>query len=378
VKIALHVDGPIIRGNEQQLLVLVEGLVKRGHEVVASCRGGGPVEAALRKRGARTTHIRPRGDADVVSAFRFARWLRRERVDAVLLTSWVRAFIASWAAHMARVPRIVFRIGGVQPVHKKGRARLERHALRHWVHAVIANSSHVAAHMTAALPELADRLSVVHNGIAGVDAVDAVTLRAQLGIAADAVLAVSVGGMEDNKGFDILIEAAALTESVHVVLVGGGTEAQQTKRASLARICGVEERVHFVGRRTDIPAILAACDVFVMASRSEGFSVALLEAMRAGLPIIATDVGGAQDALAPSAGRPAAGWIIPPADVSIMAERLNDVASGIRSTDARITDAASEAAWRARNWFTQDRMIDGYEAVLAGRHIPHARMQCDD
>lgn len=374
MKIALHVDGPVIRGNEQQLLVLVEGLVARGHEVVASCRGGGPVEDALRERGARTTHVRPRGDADIVSALRFARWLRRERVDAVLLTSWVRAFIAAWAAHVARVPRIVFRIGGIQPIHKKGRARLERHALREWVHMVIANSSQVAAHMTAAMPGLENRLFVIHNGIASVEVVDAAPLRAELGIPDDAVVAASVGGMEDNKGFDILIEAAALAESVHVVLVGGGTPEQQTKLASLARVRGVQERVHFVGRRTDIPAILAACDVFVMASRSEGFSVALLEAMRAGLPVIATDVGGAQDALAPSAGRPAAGWIIPAADVSTMADRLNDVASGIRSRDARITDAASEAEWRVRNWFTHDAMIAGYEAVLAG-NISYARTQ---
>ena len=58
-----------------------------------------------------------------------------------------------------------------------------------------------------------------------------------------------------------------------------------------------------------------------------------------------------------------------------MAERLNDVARGIRSGDARITDAAAEAGWRVRHWFTHDAMIDGYEAVLAGRPIPQSKKQ---
>src|SRR5690606_8386847 len=97
MKIALHVDGPIIRGNEEQALQIARLLKERGHEVVVSCRANGPVQRAMHDIGVRTTGIRPRGDVDVWSALRFAFWLRRERPDAVLLTSWVRAFIAGWA-----------------------------------------------------------------------------------------------------------------------------------------------------------------------------------------------------------------------------------------------------------------------------------------
>ena len=370
MKIALHVDGPVIRGNEHQLLILADGLVRRGHEVVASCRSGGPVEAALRERGVRTTGIRPRGDVDIISALRFAAWLRRERPDAVLLTSWVRAFIGGWAAHLARVPRIVFRIGGMQPVHNEKRARAERYALQHWVHLVIANSSAVAEHMTGALPMLKDRLFIVPNGVVPAEPPNPLPLRTELAIPADHLMAVAVGGMEDNKGFDVLIEAVALTDALHVLLVGGGSPSQKVKLSGLAQARGVHDRIHFLGRRTDVAAILGACDLFVMPSRSEGFGVVLLEAMAAGLPIIASNVGGAPDALPALAGRPAAGWTVPRADESALAEKLNDVAHGIRSNDVRIPAAAAEAAWRVRHWFTDEQMIAGYEAVLSGSPLP--------
>ena len=114
MKIAIHADGPTIRGNERQVLLIASGLHARGHAVVVSCRGGTPVEAAFHEAGIRTSPVRPRGDADLYHALRFVAWLRRERPDAVLLTSWNRAFVAGWCAHRASVPRVVLRLGAVQ------------------------------------------------------------------------------------------------------------------------------------------------------------------------------------------------------------------------------------------------------------------------
>ena len=362
MKIAIHVDGPIIRGNERQVMRIAGGLRARGHEVVVSCRAGGPVEAELRARGFRTTGIRPRGDADLWNALAFVRWLRRERPDAVLLTSWIRAFIAGWCARAAGVPRVVFRIGGMQPIHRGVRGSLERHALRRWYHAVIANSRRVAERITGALPEMADRVHVVVNGLAPLDAVDPAPLRREPGIPDDAVLALAVGGMERNKGFDLLIDAVARIPSVHVVLAGGGTDAQ---RAALEERAG--DRIHLLGRRDDVPTLMATCDLFVLPSRAEGFSVALLEAMAAGKPIVAADVGGAWEGLAARDGRPPAGWIVPREDVDALMETIREVVNGIRDGSPEVAARAAEAKWRAEHWFSLERMIDGYEAVLAGR-----------
>jgi glycosyltransferase involved in cell wall biosynthesis len=368
MKIAIHVDGPIIRGNERQVMRIADGLRARGHEVVVSCRAGGPVEAELRAMGFRTTGIRPRGDADLWNALAFVRWLRRERPDAVLLTSWVRAFIAGWCARAAGVPRVVFRIGGMQPIHRGVRGSLERHALRRWYHAVIANSCRVAERITGALPDMADRVHVVVNGLALVRRTKPAPLRRELELHRNDIIALAVGGLERNKGFDLLIEAVApLHQELQTVLAGGGTEPQARALERLARSQWASDRVHLLGRRDDVPALMAACDLFVLPSRAEGFSVALLEAMAAGKPIVAADVGGAWEGLAARDGRPPAGWIVPREDVDALMEAIREVVNGIRDGSPEVRARAAEARWRAENWFTLERMIDGYEAVLAGR-----------
>jgi glycosyltransferase involved in cell wall biosynthesis len=367
MKVAIHVDGPIIRGNERQVMRIAGGLRARGHEIVVSCRAGGPVEAELRAMGIRTTGIRPRGDADLWNAAAFVRWLRRERPDAVLLTSWIRAFIAGGCARAAGVPRVVFRIGGMQPIHRGRRGALERHALRRWYHAVIANSRAVAERIDGALPEMADRLHVVVNGIERAAPPAPAPLRRELNIPGDAVVALAVGGMEHNKGFDLLIDAAASVRGVHVVLAGGGTDAQEDALLGRARTRAMADRVHLLGRRSDVPAVVAACDLFVLPSRTEGFSVALLEAMAEGKPILAADVGGAWEGLAARDGRPAGGWIAARDDAKALAAGLRTVVDGIRAGSAEIAARAAEAKWRADHEFTLERMIDGYEAVLAGR-----------
>jgi glycosyltransferase involved in cell wall biosynthesis len=367
MKVAIHVDGPTIRGNERQVFRIAEGLRARGHEVVVSCRAGGPVQAELRRMGIRTTGIRPRGDADLWNALRFARWLRAERPDAVLLTSWLRAFIAGWCASAAGVPRVVFRIGGMQPIHRGARGSLERLALRRWYHAVIANSRAVAERMSDALPELAGRVHVVVNGMEIVPALPA-ELRAELGLGADAVLVAAVGAAERRKGFDLLIDAvAALDDGVHAVLAGGGRDEDRRALEERARALGADHRVHFLGPRADAPAVAAGCDVFALPSRSEGFSVAMLEAMVAARPVVAADVGGAWEGLAPREGRPAAGWIVPRDDAEALAAALREVVAGVRAGAPEVRARADEAAWRAAHWFTMEHMINGYEAVLASR-----------
>ncbi|HEX2079136.1 MAG TPA: glycosyltransferase [Longimicrobium sp.] len=367
MKVAIHVDGPVIRGNERQVIRIAAGLRARGHDVAVSCRAGGPVMAALDALGIRTTGIRPGGDADPWNALRFAAWLRRERPDAVLLTSWNRAFVSAWSANAARMPRIVFRIGGIQPIGHGARGWLERLALRRWYHAVIANSRAVAESITRAVPEVAEQVHVVVNGME-LDPPRPAPIRRALGLGDDAILLAAVGGLERRKGFDLLVDALpALDARVHAVLVGDGTDAQRRAMEERAHGRGVAERVHLLGRREDAACITAASDAFVLPSRSEGFAVAMLEAMAAGRPVVSADVAGAWEGLAARDGRPAAGWIVPPEDVDALAAALREVVDGIRSGAPEVRARAAEGAWRAANWFTIDRMIDDYEAVLAGR-----------
>jgi glycosyltransferase involved in cell wall biosynthesis len=366
MRVALHVDGTAIRGNEVQAIVIARELKKRGHHVGVSCIAGGVVEAELRRLGIETTGARPRGDAEIVGALRFAAWLRRGRYDALLLTSWKRSFATGWAGRVARVPRIVYRVGGVHRIPGGPSGWKHRRTLLRYVDCVVANSGVVVDHLRRSVPDLpAERIRLVLNG-AAIPPAPPADLRRELALRQGDVLAVAVGGLERRKGYDVILEAlAALGDpSLLLAIAGDGAEAHALEERALQ--LGVDLHVFFLGQCDDVPAVLAAADLFVLASRSEGFSVALLEAMAARVPAISSDVGGAREALGPREGRPAAGWIVPREDPRALSDALREVAAGVRVGSPEVMARAEEGAWRMENWFTVDAMMDGIEAALRG------------
>lgn len=132
---------------------------------------------------------------------------------------------------------------------------------------------------------------------------------------------ISVARFAEPKDFPTLIAAMRGLAGVQLDLVGDGPLLEETR--ALATALGVANRVHFLGRRHDVPALLAAADGFVLSSHSEGFPISTLEAMRAGLPVIVSDVGGAPEAVVE--GR--TGFVVPRADPAALGARLADLAA---------------------------------------------------
>ena len=353
----MHAEGRSIRGNEVQICLLTRGLIGRGHSVHASCVAGSPLEAELVRLGAQTTGVRPRGDLDAVSLLRFARWLRRVRPDALLLTSWKRVTTAAAAAKLARVPRIVQRIGSTHPVPPGPR----RTVLRHGVDLIWVNSRDLREHMLRSVPGLdPDRVVMVPNAVA-VAGITPAGVRAGLGIAPDVRLVVGAGGLEPRKGFDVLLEAVALLPpDVHVAIAGEGKERGALE--ALASQSILADRVHLLGQRSDVPALMRAADAFALASRVESMPVVVLEAMAAGVPVVATEVSGARELLDARADRPAAGWVVPVGDAaalaSALAAALEPGGDGARR--------GGEAERRVREEFTPERLTAAIEALLSG------------
>lgn len=370
MKVVIHVDGEDVRGNERQALLIATGLRARGHDVAVSCRARGPVRDALQAAGVRTTGIRPRGDADPLNGLAFTAWLRRERPDAILLTSWKRFFGASLAARAAGVPRIVFRLGGPQEIPPRGAsAWKKRRAFRRQIDVVVANSPdirRIVGEMAPFFP--ADRVHVVLNAVP--PAAAPAELRREIGAAADEAVLLSVGTLAAHKRFHVLLEAfAALPPGARLAIAGDGPLRGELRDAA-ARL-GIGARVHLLGARGDVPGLMAAADAFVLASRRDSLPNAMLEAMAAGLPTVAADFMGARSALEARAGRPAAGWVVPVDQAEPLAAALAEVVAGIRARAPEVAARAAEARWRAEHWFSPARMVDGYEAVLAG-HVPDA------
>jgi glycosyltransferase involved in cell wall biosynthesis len=146
------------------------------------------------------------------------------------------------------------------------------------------------------------------------------TIRCELGIPVDAYVVGSVGRLSEQKGFDLLVEAAAevvkTDPEVHFVIVGDGVEAQALRQQ--ASDLGLASRVIFTGQRKDVEALISAMDLFACSSRWEGLSTVLMEAMAAGVPIVATDIPGNRELLRDGENA----WLVPTENAMALAVGL--------------------------------------------------------
>ncbi len=220
-------------------------------------------------------------------------------------------------------------------------------------HHLVANTRDIVAHIVqGGWPK--ERVHYLPNFVAEARAPP--VARASLATPEDAPLALALGRLHPNKGFDVLLEAVAKLPRLHLWLAGEGDE--RAPLEARARALGIETRVRFLGWRDDVPALLAACDVLALASRHEPLGNVVLEAWAAGVPVVATASAG-----------PAAlvrdgetGLLVPVEDADALAAALRRVAEdrGLRSALA----AAGHAAFAAE--FAEPRVVALYRDFLAG------------
>lgn len=205
------------------------------------------------------------------------------------------------------------------------------------------------------------RISVVPNGIDfRPSSLSPAAARAKFQLPVDAPLLVTVGRMARQKNQAVLLKALATLPGVHLAIAGGGELKEQL--AALAVELHIQDRVHFLHEvlQPDIPDLLRCADAFALPSKFEGLSNALLEAMGAGLPIIASDIPAQSDVLRPATGE-AVGLLIAPDDLQ-----------GWRDAIARVMeDASLRTAMQARSLarvmdYTTVKMVDGFERLLLG------------
>jgi glycosyltransferase involved in cell wall biosynthesis len=161
----------------------------------------------------------------------------------------------------------------------------------------------------------AERMTVIHNGI------DDDQRQADPTFPGTATV-VMVARFSDQKDHETLFNAlAGVAEPFNMLLVGHGPLFENTKK--LAKELGVASQVEFLGNRRDVPDILAGAQVFVLSSNWEGFPISILEAMRAGLPVIASDVGGVSEAVVDGV----TGLVCPPRDPEALGNAIQQLLS---------------------------------------------------
>jgi glycosyltransferase involved in cell wall biosynthesis len=206
---------------------------------------------------------------------------------------------------------------------------------------------------------------VIYNWAPQRDALDEGDLRAELKLRPEQLLVGSLGRLNKAKGMDLLVAAfrASAPHDAMLAILGQGEEL-----AALERMAGGDPRIRFLGFRNDVNAALHAMDLFVSPSREEAFPLAILEAMRAGLPVIASATQGPLEMLA---GQP--GQIVPIGDVQALGEAMAAALERIRGVPRSLRLPIPYEVSAYDRSAAVERVVAFYREVAARR--PHDSRQ---
>jgi len=305
------------------------------------------------------THIVPmRGMLDLGWFRRFRALLRGRDVALIHAHEFGANTYGTLAGRLGGLP-VVATVHGRSYFTDRGRRRLA-YRLVSRAATMVAVSEDIKRFVVEATGAATDRVRVVHNGIAPATPLtegERAGLRAELGIQPEDRVVTVVGSLYPVKGHRYLLEAAPriLRACPTAVFLIAGRGACERELRAQARELDIEPRVRFLGLRGDVPGLLAIADVFVLPSLSEGLSIALLEAMAAGRPVVTTRVGGNPELVVDGE----TGVLVPPADV----ERLASALVGVLSDAATARRLGENGLRRVRSRFSIDGMVTAYQAI---------------
>jgi glycosyltransferase involved in cell wall biosynthesis len=362
LRIVLAIGSLQIGGTESQLVKLAACLAARGHDVhVAAVRCGGPYEEELRALGIPTRiffygglrlrdHTGRRSARTLLGEMRrlLALWrhlrdLRPDVCHGFLFTCYTHVLPLAWAAG---VPARVNGRRGASPPTPTGVLRAVLDFLGHRSSSLyVTNSRALRAELVRAEKVPASLIEVIANGVELPEMTADPSRRPARGIV--------VANLIAYKGHADLVEALALLDAPpSLCLVGEGPEHQRL--AELVRARGLDHVVMLAGAAPDARALLADYQFAVLPSHAEGLPNAVLEAMAAGLPVVATSVGGVPDVLADGV----TGLLVPPRDPAALAAAIERLAG-----DPALRCAMGAAGRRAAARLSMDDCAARHEAV---------------
>ena len=282
---------------------------------------------------------------------------KRERPHVVHTHAWGTLLEGLLAARLAGVPVVVHGEHGT--LQLKGYQRWVQKAAWSATDRVLSVSSRLAERMAAETSFAAERITTIRNGVdlSRFQSVDRAAARQSIGVGATTLVVGTVGRLVPVKDQSTLLEAVSLLRNsgIDVTLVIAGDGPLRGALSQRASALGIANAVSFLGHRGDVEAVLAALDVFVLSSVSEGLSNTILEAMAAGTPVVATQVGGADELVDDGV----TGILVPAASPRAMADALARLLTdhGQRRTMGAAGRARVEAS------FNLDTMIRNYETL---------------
>ncbi|MBS0261420.1 MAG: glycosyltransferase [Planctomycetes bacterium] len=358
VRIAFCITDLDPGGAERALVQLVTRLDRQSWEPAVFCLAGeGSLAAQLRQADIPVTCFGARGMMSLPRVlWQLARELKRFRaalLQTFLFHGNIVGRVAGWWAGISPI------VSGVRVAEKRSRwpLRLDR-----WTNALVVTNvcvSQAVADFSIAEAGLSPAKTVaIPNGVEVAQFEHAVPARLEdLGIPTGSRLLVAVGRLDPQKGLKTLVEAAAplLTQhpDVHLLLVGEGPERRMLTAMIQAR--DLSTQIHLAGWRADVPEILARSTALVLSSYWEGMPNVVLEAMAAGLPVVATRVEGIAELVQDDQ----TGWTVPIGSAS----ELQTAMSQVLSDPERARQMGQAGQELVRSQFSWDAMMRRYDAL---------------
>ena len=387
IRLALIIPTMDRGGAEKQLCLLATHLPKDKFDVhVVLLTRDGPRSKYLRDAGIPVTVIGKRFKADPTALLRLRRELRRIQPDIVHTWIFAANSFGRLAARLAGIKRIIASERCVDPWKTMAHFMIDRRLAR-WTEAITTNSTGVRdfyAHNGID----ADLFRIIPNGIEPVESspISREEAFARLNVSPERKLIVAVGRLWPQKRYRDLIWAAELLGSLRrdttLVIIGDGPQSGELlrHRDSVTK----PEHVLFAGQRNDVPQLLPHADVFWIGSEYEGQSNGVIEAMQAGIPVVASDIPGNCDLVIDDVSQAghsdgeaadlpsdlaATGRIVPLGDTAAFARETNDLLENPGSAK-RLGEAGRE---RIATQFTVRNMIDKHVALYENASVLPAK-----
>jgi glycosyltransferase involved in cell wall biosynthesis len=348
-------------GGERHVADLTNSLIARGHDVHVVLRPNSPLLTNLTGVSKKNVRVLPLLNAlDVWSANQLSRYVRQLRIDIVHAHMARDYPLAAYATKDKSGAKLILTRHVLFPLNRFQRRIFSRAAR------VIAVSEAVARQLRTQNLTPSDRLCVIRNGVVLPRATPSPTTRSSLhadwNFPLNSLVVGTVGELRPLKGHEVFLNAAAQViatiPQARFVIVGGDFSQRQETHSRITQLVEqlqLMDHVRLLGHVDEVGSVLAAMDVFVSASQTESFGLAMVEALAAGLPVVATATEGACEIIRPGE----TGFLVPIADSTALAKAIKqllvDPDSRTRMAQAAHTDAAER--------FPLEKMVESIERV---------------
>ncbi|MCB1630192.1 MAG: glycosyltransferase [Sinobacteraceae bacterium] len=353
----LHVIDTLDYGGAEKVVVsLANGAAAKHHVDVCTLGRLGALADELDAH-IRTFSLNRRPGNSPASLLHLVRLIRDGRYDVVHGHNWSALLETATAAAITSTPCRIHTMHGPYPASPSTISGRAKRILRRWLEQrasrrlgrIVCVSEAIAAYIPSTIGIDRERLQTIHNGIDTAPEVERPSSRR--------LSFITVGRLDTIKNQALMLRAFSSLgrhfETARLIFVGDGPERENLRH--LAIELGIDSRVDFLGFRNDIDDLLAKADIFLLSSHYEGISMALLEAMRSGLPCVATRVGGVPETVIDGE----TGLLTEPNDLRGFTNSMRELAE---SEPRRRTMGTAARAFQLRE-FSRFAMLQQYEAL---------------